>query len=389
MKYRRLGKTELQIPVISCGGMRFQQSWKGDDPVSDESQKNLEACIRRAFEVGIYHFETARGYGTSELQLGRILPQLPRNEIIVQTKIGPESDLQKFVATFEKSMSLLGVKYLDLLAFHGVNNEKSIENTRRCLDTALQWKKEGRIRFLGFSTHAPINIILETIRLGVFDYVNLHWYYIFQDNWPAIEEAHRRDMGVFIISPNDKGGLLYKESEKFARLTAPLHPMVFNDLFCLSRPEVHTLSCGAARPQDFDLHVVAANRLDKVNEILPPIERRLDEEMQRVLGREWMETWQVGLPEWHETPNQINVPVVLRIRNLALAFDMIEYAKMRYNMLGSGDHWFPGQKAENLEQVDLTDCLKRSPHAQRIPALLAETHELLVGEQRKRLQQEA
>ena len=55
MKYRRFGKTELQIPVLSCGGMRYQQSWKTGDPVTDDNQKNLEATIHRAIELGINH----------------------------------------------------------------------------------------------------------------------------------------------------------------------------------------------------------------------------------------------------------------------------------------------------------------------------------------------
>ena len=66
MKYRRFGRTEYQMPVISCGGMRYQESWKTGDPVSDENQQNLEACIFKALDLGINHIETARGYGTSE-----------------------------------------------------------------------------------------------------------------------------------------------------------------------------------------------------------------------------------------------------------------------------------------------------------------------------------
>ena len=49
--------------------------------------EELCATIRRALEVGINHIETARGYGTSELQLGRVLPSLPRDQIILQTKV--------------------------------------------------------------------------------------------------------------------------------------------------------------------------------------------------------------------------------------------------------------------------------------------------------------
>jgi len=387
MKYRRFGKTELQIPVISCGGMRYQQSWKSDDPVSEENQRNLEACIRRAWELGITHIETARGYGTSEFQLGKIIPKLPRKDLILQTKVGPMGDPKKFEATFEKSISLLGVEYLDIFSFHGINDEQDLQNTLKCMPLAQQWKKEGRIRDIGFSTHGPCSIIVKAIRTGHFDHVNLHWYYIFQENWPAIEEATRLDMGVFIISPNDKGGLLYKPSPKLVELCAPLHPMVFNALFCLSRPQVHTLSCGVARPTDFDIHMDAVKNLDRASELLPPIEKRLRDELSKALGDTWASTWDAGLPDWDETPGEINMRWILRLRNLALAYDMVEYGKMRYNLLGQGGNWFPGQKADKLDELDLRPVLRHSPHADRIPAALAEAHTLLSGEKRKRLQE--
>ena len=66
MKYRRFGRTELQMPVISCGGMRYQFKWQ-DVPPQDipvENQDNLEATIHRAVALGISHIETARGYGS-------------------------------------------------------------------------------------------------------------------------------------------------------------------------------------------------------------------------------------------------------------------------------------------------------------------------------------
>ena len=83
---RRFGRTEYAMPVFSCGGMRFQHAWAHEPGASipDDSQKNLEACLERAFELGINHFETARGYGTSEMQMGKILPSFDREEIIVQ-----------------------------------------------------------------------------------------------------------------------------------------------------------------------------------------------------------------------------------------------------------------------------------------------------------------
>ncbi len=63
MLYRRFGRTELQMPVFSCGGMRYQHKWQ-DVPLSDvpdENQANLEATIHRAVQLGINHIETVAG----------------------------------------------------------------------------------------------------------------------------------------------------------------------------------------------------------------------------------------------------------------------------------------------------------------------------------------
>src|SRR5437899_4996883 len=124
MKYRRFGRTELQMPVFSCGGMRYQFKW--DDVAPHEiplaNQANLEATIHRAVELGINHIETARGYGTSEMQLGSVLPKLPRDKIIVQTKVAPMERARDFLKTFDQSMNYLKLDHVDLLALHGVND---------------------------------------------------------------------------------------------------------------------------------------------------------------------------------------------------------------------------------------------------------------------------
>ncbi len=391
MLYRRFGRTEIKMPVLSCGGMRYQHSWNDKDRSSPESQRNVEACIARALELGIHHIETARGYGTSEEQLGQILPELPRERIIVQTKVIPEADPKELLERFERSMKLLRLDHVDLLALHGVNDETRLSWSLRkggCLDAALELKRQGRVRAVGFSTHAALPVILAMVQDGRCDYVNLHWYYVNQIAWPAIQAAAERDMGVFIISPTDKGGRLYEPSDKLVRLCAPLSPIVFNDLFCLARPEVHTISVGAARPSDFDEHMKVLPLLERegaAQAALEPILRRLDEELERVLGRAWLDTWHVGLPEWEAAPGQVNLREILRLYNYARAFDMIAYGKMRYNLLGSGDHWFPGNRAERARELDLAQALTSAPQRHRIPEALAEAHALLAGQEVKRL----
>lgn len=391
MRYRRFGRTELSMPVFSCGGMRYQHSWKETDPFPAESQKNVEATIHRALELGIHHIETARGYGTSEEQLGHVLPRLPREQLIVQTKVAPNANPKTFLENFERSMACLKLEFVDLLGMHGINNAERLDWTVRpggCLEAALELKRQGRVRHVGFSTHASLAVILAAIEDGRFEYVNLHWYYVQPFNAPALAAATRHGLGIFIISPNDKGGKLYEPSAKLVELTAPLSPMVFNDAWCLARPEVHTLSLGAAKPSDFDEHLKVLPLLEDpagLHSRLEPIEARLRSELERTLGREWSETWHVGLPEWSKAPGEVNVFEILRLRNLVKAFDLLAYGKMRYNLLGKGDHWFPGNQADRLAGLDFSAALAQSPHRETIPAALAEAHALLAGAEVKRL----
>ncbi|MEA5531008.1 aldo/keto reductase [Dolichospermum sp. UHCC 0684] len=392
MLYKRFGRTEIQMPVFSCGGMRYQYKWQDVTPeeIPVDNQENLEAVIRRSVELGINHIETARGYGTSEMQLGKILPQFPREKLIVQTKVSPVADPQEFRQTFEKSLAYLQLDYVDLFSLHGINNAETWNDSiceGGCLEVAKQLQSEGKIKFIGFSTHGPTEIILQAINSNQFDYVNLHWYYINRQNWAAIEAATKLDMGVFIISPSNKGGLLYQPPKKLVDLCAPLSPMVFNDLFCLSHPQVHTLSIGAAKPTDFDEHLKTLELLDNAAEILPPIISRLESEAINILGEDWVKTWETNLPTWEETPGEVNMRVILWLLNLALAYDMIDYGKMRYNLLGQADHWFPGNRADRLDELDLRECLVNSPQAEKIPQMLAKAHDILGSAEIKRLSQ--
>ena len=103
------------------------------------------------------------------------------------------------------------------------------------------------------------------------------------------------------------------------------------------------------------------------------------------MGSEWMKSWHKGIPEWDAIPGEVNIFEILRLRNFVKTFDMVEYGKMRYNLLGNADHWFPGNRADKIDGVDFSRCLKDSPFKAEIPAYLAEAHALMSGQEVKRL----
>jgi len=391
---RRFGRTELQMPVLSLGGMRFQQSWSDlpADRISAESQDNLRATFVRAMSHGFHHVETARHYGSSERQLGWLLPQVPDPARILQTKVPPQADPSAFEAELRLSFERLSVDRVDLLAIHGLNLPEHLEQTLSpggCLEVVRRWQAQGRIGSVGFSTHGPLTLILEAIQSDAFDYINLHWYFIRQDNRPAIEAAIARDMGVFVISPTDKGGHLHTPTPRLLALCAPLHPIVFNDLFCLSAPGIHTISVGAARPDDLDLHLEAVRLLPQAAELLPPIVVRLEQARRDALGEVWLSSWQDGLPAWQHTPGEINLPILLWLHNLVEAWGLEGYVRARYGLLGAGSHWFPGANADALDQsvseADLRRVLSASPWAEHIPGLLRRLRERVGGTASQRL----
>ena len=108
--------------------------------------------------------------------------------------------------------------------------------------------------------------------------------------------------------------------------------------------------------------------------------------MRDTVGADVATRFAEGLPDWEASPGHMNMPVMLWLRNLAMAYGMIEYGQMRYNLLGNGGHWFAGLNAANLASISseqFDKAVKHSPFAASIRDWLAETHQLLGGTEQK------
>jgi len=387
MIFRRFGRTGLEVSVLSAGFMRTMHSWQSVPPaeIPSENQGNFEAVVRAALELGINHLETASAYGTSEQQLGESLRGIPRDSYVLQTKVQPSGDPKRFLAEFQISLDRLRVKRVDLLAIHGLNDYRALWQTCReggCLAAARSLQKQGKAGWIGFSGHGPPDVITEAVRHGEdggFDYLNLHWYYIWQVNSGPLAEAAARDMGVFLISPTDKGGMLHDPPETFRKLCRPLEPMAFNDAYCLSRPEVHTISIGASRPSDFPAHLEALQYLD-AGEGVAAVDERCRQTMAAATGSPRPEALWGRLPSWDRSPGLINIPFILWLYNLARGWGLLAYGRTRYAGLGRDVKWVPGNNAAEAGRHDFRTIAEEAGMAEdELVGLLEAAHELFTG----------
>lgn len=374
MEYRRFGKTNENISVITLGGMRFKQGW--NPPRAHLPSESIQNCIeitRRAFEAGINHIETAYGYMKSESLYGVALKKLgtPRRQFKMMTKGAPMTgeETRKLV---EEQLTSLKLDFVDFYGWHGINNEERLRAAVKLggpVEVLHRLKEEGLIRHIGFSTHAPLEIILRALNTDLFSFVNLHYYYFFQRNLAAVQLAGKKDIGVFIISPNEKGGMLWKPSAIVQKTVEPMTAVQFNGRFCLGHPEITTLSMGMHEPEHFPQNLSILNKETASADEAKHIQTQMDARLNNIFGLCTL------CNECLPCPEEINIPEVLRFRNLLQAYDMEDYGKFRYNMFEGEGHWFPGNLASRCTECG--DCLPRCPEELEVPKLLLGTHRRL------------
>jgi L-glyceraldehyde 3-phosphate reductase len=167
MIYRRCGHSGLKLPAISLG------LWHnfGDTTLLDNSRR----LLRRAFDVGIVHFDLANNYGpppgSAEENFGRILREdfLPyRDELVISSKAGytmwdgPYGDWgsrKYLISSLDRSLKRMGLEYVDIFYHHRPDPETPLEETMRALDHAV---RQGKALYVGISNY-PADLARQAI----------------------------------------------------------------------------------------------------------------------------------------------------------------------------------------------------------------------------------
>jgi L-glyceraldehyde 3-phosphate reductase len=215
MIYRRCGRSGLLLPAISLGAWETFGGYRGEEIA--------RACLFRAFDLGITHFDLANNYGrppgNAELVVGKILRQMPRDELIISSKAGyrmwpgPYGEwLSKkyLVASLDQSLKRLGLDYVDIFYAHRPDPETPLEETMAALDLIV---KQGKALYVGVSNFPGAHFeqavqVTKTMNLTP---ITIHQprYNMFdrRPEYNLFDHTLRNGVGVIAFSPLDQGKL--------------------------------------------------------------------------------------------------------------------------------------------------------------------------------------
>ncbi len=312
MEFRRCGKSGLKLPSISLGAWETYGGYRGAEPTRE--------CVFGAFNLGITHFDLANNYGTppgrAETFVGRVLREMPREEVIISTKAGGEmwpgpsgqgGSRKHLLQSIDQSLQRLGLDHVDIFFAHLPDPETPLEETLAALEHIVQ---KGKALYVGLSHYprATVEEALESTRLSSVTPIN-----IFQTSFNLFHRESEEDLtaiarnaglGVVACSSLSQGLLTTKYLDGFAEesrgakvwseqqraaVTPALKERIrkLNEIaqtrgqtlpqmaiaWVLSQPGVTSALIGASELEQIEENVLALNNLNFSEEEL----RRIDE----------------------------------------------------------------------------------------------------------------
>jgi len=372
---RRPFGTGRPVSLFTLGTMRALQS-----PAA------MEAVLAKAVAIGINHLETAPAYGPAETYLGAALASLSRDQseqradLVITSKLLPTFEVAEAWSHLQGSLQRLGIDRLDNLALHGLNTEEHLHWALNGpgADLCARALGEGLVEQVGFSSHGSNSLIARALESGRFRFCSLHLHLFDPSRLPLAQQALEAGLGVMAISPADKGGRLQDPPPQLVEDCVPWAPLALAYRFLLAQG-VSTLTVGAAVPSDLELAAALACAHQPLSQEEQQALLRLQTKRKERLGEEWCGQCQACLP----CPQEVPIPSLLRLRQLAIGHGMEAFARERYSLIGQAGHWWEQVDARACERCGA--CLPRCPHHLPIPALLEDGHRRLAAPPRRRL----
>ena len=194
MKKRRLGRTNLDVSVIGFGG-----EW-----LVPSSVKYACKMLRRAYELGVNYFDTARIYGNSEEKVGMALEDV-RDEVVIATKTFHLFDLDAAWVDLKQSLRNLRTERVDIVLMQHIDNEPTLarvmDEENSVLSVLKEARSQGKLDFIGVSGHKPY-VLAKAIKTGEFDMILVPFNIITREvTEELLPLAKKLDIGVATMKP--------------------------------------------------------------------------------------------------------------------------------------------------------------------------------------------
>jgi len=368
MKYRKLGKTGIEISVLGYGCMRF--------PLIDSGaidKEKVRELIKYAVANGINYFDTALSYhnGTNEKVLGEILKEEGlREKIYLGTKlpVWMANSHEELEQLFEKQLSSLQTDYLDLCFLHNMDhgNWETAKkyNVLQLFDKKI---KEGKIRHIGFSCHGDFNNFKEICDSYDWEFCLLQHNYMdhdYQAGIAGVEYAAQKGLGLLIMEPL-KGGQLAKEPPEsvqkiWDRENSERSAARWGLAYLYNKPEV---SCVLSGMNDMDMlkeNIETAEMFDTgcLSEeelaLYPEVKAEYEKLIKIPCTR-----CQYCIP----CPMDVDIPANFEYYNMGHMYNSIESSRNFYNR-----PYFLTRKSTRC--INCGACLEKCPQHLNIPELL-------------------
>jgi uncharacterized protein len=383
MRYRKLGKTNLDVSILGFGAMRLPMEGNpgemaGFDPnVPIDEEKSL-AMIKHALDQGINYFDTAYGYhgGKSEIFLGKALKSF-RTKVMIATKL-PVWNVQKTEdcpKLFEEQLKKLDTDYLDFYLVHGLSRESWAKmkdlGVLKFLDGL---RASGQVRFVGFSFHDEVKAFKEIIDSYNWDICQIQ-YNFYDQNYQAgregLVDAASRGIGVVVMEPLRGGKLVDKIPPEIQALwdSAPIKrsPVEWAMRWVWNHSEVAVALTGASSlTQLADITRIVK---DAAPDSLTHQELALFDRVQAAY-RKMLKVDCTGCGYCMPCPSGVNIPNNFQLYNDTFLFKGAELNSFFYtHLLG------PEQRASGCTECLI--CMEKCPQKIDIPKELKQVHQTL------------
>lgn len=322
--YRTLGKTGLKLPIVSMGVMN------ADNP----------RLVEAALDSGIIHLDTAYVYqrGRNEEMIGNVIKNRPRDSYVIGTKIYQPRDRKtglfpkdaksdSFIEKFETSLKRLGLEYVDILYLHNAAR-KEAALFEPYLAAMQKLKDQGKIRFIGISTHVNEPEVIEAATHSKQYDVILTAYNFKQPHLlkmkKAIARASRAGLGV--VAMKTQAGVYWDQERQHPINMRAALKWVLND------ENVHTTIPGFTTFDQMNLD------LSVMQDLTLTEQEKIDLKLGQQISQAGLYCAQCGKCT-SQCPHHLEIPTVMR--SFMYAYGYKNLGQARETLLSSGIHRLP------------------------------------------------